>query len=67
MSDYDIKSEREQHKSHNLHFLTGVFALRFMLTPIVGKYRCWKFNGGNYTIEYQDIYVFGIRIIRWQL
>lgn len=59
-------TNKETYNRYNRHFLTGAFEWRFVLTPLVGKYRCWKFNNG-YQMEYQDIYIFGIRIIRWQL
>lgn len=60
-------SDKESYRRHDRHFFTGIFEWRFMLTPVVGKYRCWKFHGNTYRVEYQDIYIFGFRVIRWQL
>ncbi len=49
---------------HDLSFFK-FFNLLFILLPIVG----WRvrFNFESGTIVYQDIYLFGFRIIRWQL
>ena len=56
-----FETERTNHDLSFLKFFNPVF----ILTPIVGRYRCWEFEDGD--IEYQDIYIFGIRVIRWQL
>ena len=61
----NYEKQRANHVLSFFKFFNPVFNPVFILTPIVGKYRYWEFEGGN--IEYQDIYVFGIRVIRWQL
>ena len=68
----DHKKQRDEQRAfetrrlfaHDLSFFK-FFNLLYILTPITGKYRRFDFGGDE--IEYQDIYVFGIRIIRWQL
>jgi len=56
----------EEHKirHHGLSYLKPINLL-YLLTPITLRYWVWKFE--KETIAYQDIYVFGFRIIRRQL
>ena len=57
----DYEKQRANHDLSHFKF----FNLLYILTPFTGRYRRFDFDGG--TIRYQDIYVFGIRVIRWQL
>ena len=57
----DKKTERWMKRE----FLTGIFRWELLLTPIGSMWRCWEFNDGD--IEYLDIYIFGIRIVKWRL
>jgi len=41
------------------------FRLTFILSPITLRYCSWDIYGG--TLAYQDIYIFGFRVIRRQL
>ena len=50
---------------HNLNMLM-VFNPWLAPSPIVGRCIVWTFKEGD-TIEYRDIYMFGFRIIRWQI
>lgn len=56
--------EAKKQRNHAWSFVK-VFNPYFMLSPFVGCWRSWKFEEGR--IEYRDIYIFGFRIIRWQL
>jgi hypothetical protein len=49
------------------HFITGAIEWKLMLTPVGSMWRSWKFDGGQTHIEYLDIYVFGIRVVRWRV
>jgi hypothetical protein len=48
------------------HFFTGAFDWKLILTPICSKRAHWCFEGYE-TIIYLDIFIFGIRVIRWQI
>lgn len=56
--------EAKKHRGHTLSMLM-VFNPFLILSPIVGRRLYWEFEEGN--LEYQDIYIFGFRVIRWQL
>lgn len=56
--------EAKKYLAHVKSFL-NVFNPLFILTPLIGRRRCWEFEDGM--VEYRDIYVFGFRVIRWQL
>ena len=56
--------ETKQLFAHDLSFFK-FFNLLYILTPITGKNQAFEFGLGK--AEYQDIYVFGFRVIRWQL
>ncbi len=58
----DDKTE-ERMKRHL--FIEGAICFSALLTPFCSMYRCWKFGSG--TIEYQEYYIFGIRIARRRL
>ena len=61
------KFEKKHWKEMQRYLLWGVFEPRLFLTPLGSMYRCWKFRGGTYDIEYIEIYIFGLRIARFQL
>jgi len=48
-------------------FIGGALSLTSLFTPFSSMYRCWKFQGGNSTIEYTEYYIFGIRVARRRL
>jgi hypothetical protein len=47
-------------------FITGAIEWRFLLTPIGSMLRYHHFEEYP-SIAYCDIYIFGIRIVRWRI
>jgi hypothetical protein len=48
------------------HLFLGVFNPLDMLTPFSSMYRCWEFTGGG-KVEFNEYYIFGIRVARIRL
>lgn len=58
-------TDKETERRMKREFFTGIIKWKLLLTPIGSMWHCWKFSDGN--IEYFDIYIFGIRVVRWRL
>ncbi len=47
-------------------FVFGLLEPSLFLTPLGSVFRHWNFNLDGH-IEYTEVYIFGIRIVRWRL